>query len=578
MKALFRSFVDIKPRPMATKKSSAKPTLTRLVGQLGKIVRSWDAASVQLQKQLLKSIGKLALDKASNVTALHDSLLFLLAYPADAEVLALAEGEMRRLTRHVASRTRGKTHPDEFHNSGIAGSDACSIFSLSMTQWLADEFGSAVTLYTDDFQTEKLMQLLNTSLDPVEQEMMHSEKMEWEWYSQTMSGIAWDRHALLKWILSRLEATGVSGLRAAEYLFSELEIFVNWRMQEDGPSLSRTRIRQVEPFFHPTGILKRIQLQDALAQGRPRQIALTLDAQRELVKQSRGALGSLLRETDPLTYAAVEETELFDMGRGVSVALFYMDRKHKMALQSYVGYLLFKNGVPCAYGGGWVVNKEAGFGVNIFPPFRGGESANIVCQLLRLYALHFGLSSFTVDPYQIGYGNPDGIASGAFWFYYRLGFRAMEEDLAKLSEKEFAKMAKDSQYRSSEATLLKLAGSTLRWTDGKAAAPFFTPDLMGDLVSTHVGKHFGGSREAATAHAMKLLHKATGLRNAPLLQPILLLALATGYLDRTEGSRLQQFAETYSLKSSNESAYLREAQQFQDFFEGLSKAQKKMRV
>ena len=35
-----------------------------------------------------------------------------------------------------------------------------------------------------------------------------------------------------------------------------------------------------------------------------------------------------------------------------------------------------------------------------------------------------GAASFTLDPYQLGgKGNDDGIESGAWWFYYKLGFR-----------------------------------------------------------------------------------------------------------------------------------------------------------
>ncbi|MBK9983286.1 MAG: hypothetical protein IPP15_12935 [Saprospiraceae bacterium] len=58
-------------------------------------------------------------------------------------------------------------------------------------------------------------------------------------------------------------------------------------------------------------------------------------------------------------------------------------------------------------------------------PFRNGESAFILAQLLRVYKHVFKLSYFEVEPYQFGLDNPEGIASGAFWFYYRFGFRPL---------------------------------------------------------------------------------------------------------------------------------------------------------
>jgi hypothetical protein len=135
-----------------------------------------------------------------------------------------------------------------------------------------------------------------------------------------------------------------------------------------------------------------------------------------LIDLARGALASVLGETDPFTHANTGEVECHDMGGGVQVALFACVPAHKLALEAYVGYLVIKNQVPVAYGGGWVLGRQARFGINVLPPFRGGESAVLLAQLLRLYAQRFDLKLFLVEPYQIGLGNPDGIRSGAFWF------------------------------------------------------------------------------------------------------------------------------------------------------------------
>ena len=64
--------------------------------------------------------------------------------------------------------------------------------------------------------------------------------------------------------------------------------------------------------------------------------------------------------------------------------------------------------------------------MNIFEPYRGGESGFMMCQVLRVYRQRFGVRFFEVDATQFGLDNPDGIASGAFWFYYRHGFRPLD--------------------------------------------------------------------------------------------------------------------------------------------------------
>ena len=75
---------------------------------------------------------------------------------------------------------------------------------------------------------------------------------------------------------------------------------------------------------------------------------------------------------------------------------------------------------------------------------------------------HFsGATAFVLDPYQIGYENEEGIESGAFWFYRKLGFRPTSRELLKLTEKEEQKIATRKQYRTSAKTLRKLAKSPM---------------------------------------------------------------------------------------------------------------------
>jgi hypothetical protein len=52
-------------------------------------------------------------------------------------------------------------------------------------------------------------------------------------------------------------------------------------------------------------------------------------------------------------------------------------------------------------------------------------------QLLRLYHSAFDVDRFEAGNYQVGYGNPEGLRSGAYWFYDRLGFRPMTAAIAR---------------------------------------------------------------------------------------------------------------------------------------------------
>lgn len=128
---------------------------------------------------------------------------------------------------------------------------------------------------------------------------------------------------------------------------------------------------------------------------------------------------------------------------------------------------MFKNGLPIAYGGSWIWADQAKFGLNILEPYRGGESGYVMCKLLRVYQQVFGLKMIEVDAYQFGLDNPDGIRSGAYWFYYRCGFRSMTEALCLLAEQEKQKMKKNPAYRSSGKSLKKFTGSNMIWRSGE---------------------------------------------------------------------------------------------------------------
>jgi hypothetical protein len=68
---------------------------------------------------------------------------------------------------------------------------------------------------------------------------------------------------------------------------------------------------------------------------------------------------------------------------------------------------------------------------------------------------------FVVNPYQFGAGNTEGITSGAFWFYYRLGFRPSSPGLAEVAAKEWRRLQRGSGLRTPAATLSQLAGGDL---------------------------------------------------------------------------------------------------------------------
>ena len=107
----------------------------------------------------------------------------------------------------------------------------------------------------------------------------------------------------------------------------------------------------------------------------------------------------------------------------VILALIGVLPAQRLLLEANYGYVLLSNGVPIGYGGVSPLFRQANTGINVFDPFRGSEATYLWAQTLRAFRSLFGVRRFIINGYQFGAGNAEAIASGAYWFYYRLGFR-----------------------------------------------------------------------------------------------------------------------------------------------------------
>ena len=76
---------------------------------------------------------------------------------------------------------------------------------------------------------------------------------------------------------------------------------------------------------------------------------------------------------------------------------------------------------------------------NVFETYRGGEAGPVYGRVLAMTAHLFGADSFTIFPYQLGgAGNEEGLASGAWWFYRKLGFAPRDRAARSLVRREEA--------------------------------------------------------------------------------------------------------------------------------------------
>jgi hypothetical protein len=237
------------------------------------------------------------------------------------------------------------------------------------------------------------------------------------------------------------------------------------------------------------------------------------DAEAEqIIDCSRMILIRYLREIDPISFTSAKLVSYYYLPRGISIALMDMVPERRHPIDSYMGYTVFKNGLPVAYAGSWILFDSGRIGLNVFPHYRGGETRYIFAQVLELHAKVYNLKRFTVDPYQIGKDNSDGIRSGAFWVYYHAGFRPIERQQQELAATEASKIKAGNKYRSTPAVLKTLAESRLELILQKNAVRFDATDLSLAYAAI-IAKKYNGNRQLAEKSAAKKLAGILQIKN-----------------------------------------------------------------
>jgi hypothetical protein len=394
-------------------------------------------------------------------------------------------------------------------NSGVAWAPMTIAFGYDIARWLSMSYPDNGEIDSFDDAGASLPELLRHALPPMEFELLAADGAgSEEFLEQASEG---RRGTRLEWLVAQFERLPCTeGLR--EQLFDSLKAFIT--INPGDTALSRTFVRgpAARTFFHRGDLQRVVDPLPMLALPLAPPRVLSGAERVHLLDAGRAMLASLGRETDAISAAAPEGIEYHALGRGVAIALYTMVPGRRLPLDSHVGFILFKNAVPVAYGGGWPFMGTAKVGVNVFAPFRGGESAYLFCQVLRVYAQRFGIDRFIAEPSQFGGGNREGLESGAFWFYYRLGFRPIVPALASLAAREFERIRGDPGYRAPLPVLRRFTRSDieLRLHKGISLQPPCDPADLSLAVSAWIAERFRGDRGTAAAFAVRTVTRALG--------------------------------------------------------------------
>ena len=431
---------------------------TDLLARLEEWKSRFGAPDVRELHQLLADIAGHRFSDAASLIRLHECLLFLRAYPADAEVMRLADAALFSFPRRVAELADLSACEDAAV-SGIEGTSFSAVFSYEVARQLLAHYPRDIEIDWENYdQAEKLGPVLRRFLPLVEEDWPVEAHVPFRAWIEAVRPL---RSSALGWLLERIACLPLSPCDQAD-LYESLDLLLVWRI---GPRASRSRMRLPvrKPYFHREPLLRRGDISFARELAAP-----PLPVKQLLKPEARRMLDMILdtsavryRELYGFTHPDTQRVFRASAGRGVEIVFFGVPPEWRLPLRAYHAGMFFSNGVPAGYVEVLSLFERAEVGFNLYYTFREGEAAWIYARLLRLFRQILGVRCFSVDPYQVGLENDEALDSGAFWFYRKLGFRPLDAAAAQLAEREENRMRRTPGYRSSRQTLAKLAHSYL---------------------------------------------------------------------------------------------------------------------
>jgi len=459
---------------------------------------------------LLRSLARRRLARAADVRRLHEALCFLRAYPDDAELLERVEA----MLAGFASRSDVRRHRAALVNSGIAGTEIRFPFYEATAQWLAKRWGDSLTIDWDSLERpEKLEEMLPRLAIYCETPGLDEFAFDVREWIDRMKG---PNETDAEFLLRRLGQLRLSSF-ARESLFESLDLPLVLSPTAQTPCRTREFHRCGPPTFQ-SGPLTRSRPSVSAEVARPPKAirAVTVREGGKLVDLARSAMTARSRDLDVFAYGDPRDVRLVDCGGGLVFALIGIIPERRFLLESLYGFVMLKNGVPVGYGTYTGLFGSAEVAYTVFDTFRSGEAAAMYGRVLAIGRHVFGFDTFMIDPYQLGHENDDAIASGAWWFYQKLGYRPRQAALLQIMRREERRMKTEPKHRSSAATLKKLSASNVYLHLGRSrddVVGLLTLGNVGLCITAYLAKHFGHDRRRAEAVCSREAAALLGLRS-----------------------------------------------------------------
>jgi len=453
---------------------------------------------------LLRLLERGRLGSSRSLLRLHEQLCFMRAYPDDRAVFA----QVAAMLRAFARRRDFRRHRAALDDSGVAGTRIRYRFFWPTARRLAKRWPRRLGIdWNAVDEPDKLLAALALLAPPLEAAWLRERKPSPQAALARLNRGADGEGTFL---VRRIEA--MAGDDFTREAFADgLDTPLLIDPGADTPSRTLAWHKQ-SPVAFVSGPLRRSRPDLRAELGRPPRSlrAVSPGEGARLIDLAHAALVTRSRDLDGISFGNPHDVWMVDDGHGLQWAFIGIVPERRQLLRASYGFVTLRSGVPIGYGQMDTLFRCADASFNSFDTFRGAETAWIFVRLLAASRALLGACAFTLDGYQLGHHNEEGIASGAWWFYYKLGFRPRDRAIQQLADAEIARTRANPAHRSSAATLRRLSADTMVFETEGVRAPHWP--RLADLGGLAAGRLASADREARLRECSRAAMRQLGLR------------------------------------------------------------------
>lgn len=461
------------------------------------------------KRAMLRVLARTRLGSRQAVLRLHEQLCFMRAYPDDRALL----GQVTAMLQGFSRRADLRRHAATMDDTGIAGTRIRYRFYWPTLRRLAALWPRQLAIdWEAHDDPERLSAALPLLVTPLEAAWLRGREPGAQSALARLGGSTTRSAAFLIRRIDAMPGDDFTREAFADALDTPMVISPG----PDTPSRTLSWHTQ-SPIAFTSSPLRRSRPDLALELERPpRAVRAASPAEgAQIIRLALTALVTRSRDIDGIAYGNARDVCFADDSHGLQWAFIGLAPERRQLLRASHGFVTLKNGVPIGYGQMDTLFGCADVSFNSFDTFRGAETAWIFARLLAATRAVLGARAFTLDGYQVGHHNEEAIASGAWWFYYKLGFRPREAATHRLADAELAHMQIKPVHRSSAATLRRLAADTMVYEARGTRAPRWERLAdIGSLAAGRIAAMAGGDREAALRECSRQAMKQLGITSS----------------------------------------------------------------